>query len=285
MQEIEQGIYINNNYRGLTLGALIFDHGTILVDAPPHPDDGHAWVSILRSLGGGANRMVTVLDSHPDRTIGLRALDMPIIAHQSAGHVLNGRPAIFKGQNAASGAAWETCDGLSGIRWSRATITFSEAAILDWGADKFVVEYHPGPAPGASWVIAHEQGVVFIGDAVTVNQPPFFADANIDEWAESLDMLMTKPYRDYIVVSARGGVVEQGDIREMRRFIKEVQKRLDRYFERQAPVEEVLKTVPNLLSRFNFPREGAVLYEQRLAHGIARYYKRVYHRAPDEEEI
>ena len=38
MQEIEQGIYINNGYLGITLGALISPHGALLVDAPPHPE-------------------------------------------------------------------------------------------------------------------------------------------------------------------------------------------------------------------------------------------------------
>ncbi len=285
MQEIEQGIFINKSYPGVTLGALIFPQATIMVDAPLQPDDGHSWMSVLRNLGGGANRMVIILDAHPDRTIGLRALDTSVIAHHLAANILDDRPAIFKGQNNDTGAEWETCEGLSGIRWGKPSITFTEQAILEWGDNKYFVEHHPGPSPSASWVIAHEQGVVFVGDAVTADQPPFLAEANIDQWADALDILMAKPYRDYLIVSARGGLVEQGEIREMRRFLKETDKRLERFYEREARPEEVEKTVPNLLTRFNFPRERENLYEQRLRFGLYHYYVRKYRLLPATEDL
>ncbi len=284
MQEIEQGIYLNRNYPGATLGAILSPYGTILIDSPPHPDDGQSWSSLLRSMGGGVNRVLVVLDSHPDRTIGLRALDTQIIAHLETANELEDRPAIFKGQNSNTGAEWERCEGLSGIRWGKPSMTFTEQAILEWGDQKLLIEHHPGPTPGASWLIAHEPGVVFIGDAVTVDQPPFLADANIDQWVDILDLLLAKPYKDYLIVSGRGGLVEYGDIREMRRFLREVEKRLDRFHDRGSTPEAVLKTVPNLLTRFNFKKEFEQQYMDRLEYGLQQYYMRKYGIVLEEDE-
>jgi len=283
MQEIENGIYINDDYPGITLGALIYPHGAILVDAPPHPDDGRAWAGIVRSMGTGANRLLAVLDSHPDRAIGLRAMDTPVIAHELTARALEDRPAIFKGQNPDTGAEWELCEGLSGIRWGKPSITFTEQAIIEWGDQTFYLEHHPGPAPGASWLIVPELAVVFVGDVMTVGQPPFLADADIDEWVDSLDLLLTRPYKDYLIVSSRGGVVDHDELREMRRFLKETQRRLDRFNERGADPEETANTVDNLLTRFDFPAERKDFYTRRLTHGLRQYYIKHYLPEPEEE--
>lgn len=284
MQEIEQGIFLNNNYHGITLGAVITSHGALLIDAPPHPDDGRSWVSIVRNMGAGANRLLVSLDSHPDRAIGLRAMETPIIAHDLTAQELEDRPAIFKGQHSETGAEWELSEGLSGIRWVKPSLTFTEQAIIEWGDQKFFLEHHPGPTPGAAWLIAPELGVIFVGDAVTQNQPPFLADGDIDRWVEALDLLLVKPYKDFLIVSGRGGIVEIGEVREMRRFLKEVERRLVRYFERDADPEETASTVDNLLTRFDFPPEREDFYHHRLRHGLKQYYIRHFYPEPEEEE-
>jgi glyoxylase-like metal-dependent hydrolase (beta-lactamase superfamily II) len=283
MQEIENGIYISDDYPGITLGALIYPHGAILVDAPPNPDDGRAWAGLVRSMGSGANRLLAALDSHPDRAIGLRAMDTPIIAHENTARILEDRPAVFKGQNPDTGSEWELCDGLSGIRWGKPSLTFTEQAIIEWGDQTFYLEHHPGPAPGASWLIIPELAVVFVGDVMTVGQPPFLADADIDQWVDSLDLLLVKPFKDYLIVSSRGGVVDHDEIREMRRFLKEAQRRLDRFNERNANPDETASTVDNLLTRFDFPQERKDFYTRRIAHGMRQYYIKHYRPEPEQE--
>lgn len=284
MQEIEQGIYINDNYPGILLGALISSHGALLIDAPPHPDDGRSWVSIVRNLGNGTNRLLVSLDAHADRAIGLRAMETPVMAHLATAQSLENRPAVFKGQNADSGSEWELCDGLSGIRWGKPNLTFTDQAIIEWGDQTFLMEHHPGPSPGASWLIAPELGVVFIGDAVTAKQPPFLAEADIDAWVDTLDVLLNKPYKDYMLISSRDGVIELGDVREMRRFLKEVQKRLERFYSRSAEPDEILSTVDNLLTRFDFPPERHAFYVNRLNFGLREYYIRHYFPESEEDE-
>ena len=70
--------------------------------------------------------------------------------------------------------------------------------------------------------------------------------------------------------------MDYGDIREMRRFLREVEKRLDRFYNRDAAPEETAKTVPNLLTRFDFPKDREELYEQRLVHGLKQLYIRKF---------
>jgi hypothetical protein len=75
MQQIDQSIYIENSYPGVTVGAILFPLGTILIDAPLRAEDARGWLNLLYNLGGKPNRMLVNLDAHPDRTLGARSME------------------------------------------------------------------------------------------------------------------------------------------------------------------------------------------------------------------
>jgi glyoxylase-like metal-dependent hydrolase (beta-lactamase superfamily II) len=281
MQEIESGIYFESNFPGVTLGALTLSRGTILIDAPLRAEDARSWRAALLNRGSGIDRILINLDSHPDRTIGSRALECPVVAHERSAQVSRNRPPTFKGQNSEVGAEWETCTDLGSSRWANPDITFTEQMDFHWGSPIVQLEYHPGPAPGASWVVIPEKKIAFIGDAVVIGQPPFLADADIPAWAETLDLLLSAKYRNFILISGRGGEVTVEEIRNLRNILKKLDKKLTALWNSNAPLEEVYKLLPSLITDFDMPKTRAVLYEQRLRHGLQRYYNR--HLQPVEE--
>ena len=72
MHQINHGIYYEDTYLGVTLGAMVFNQGTILIDAPLRPEDARAWRSVLHNVRGGSSRLMISLDAHLDRTLGAR---------------------------------------------------------------------------------------------------------------------------------------------------------------------------------------------------------------------
>ena len=277
MQKIAEGVYIETGYAGVTLGALALPHNVILIDAPLLPEDARSWRASLRNQGRGVDRLLVNLDAHTDRTLGARAMECPVIAHEESARFARGRSAVFKAHYPESGAEWETCEGLGGIRWLHPSITLTHRIFLHWGEHLVSVEHHPGPMSGAIWVVVPDLKVVFVGDAVLLDQPPFLADANIEEWVESLDLLLSSTYRGYTIVSGRGGLVAVETVRAQRRYLKDVRKRLERLAKRNAPPEATENLVPKLLSGFDFPAKREELYTRRLRYGLNRYYTRRYY--------
>ncbi len=275
MQQIERGIYIENSYPGVTLGAILLPLGTILVDAPLRAEDARAWLNLLYSMGGKPNRVLVNLDAHPDRSLGARSMECTIIAHQKTAQVFRGRPSVFKGQNAESGAEWESYDDMVGTRWAMPDITFTHQVILHWGEQDISIEYHAGPAPGGTWVVVPSARVVFVGDVVMLNQPPFLTNADIPAWIETLDLLLDQ-YRDYAIISGRGGAITSETIKAQQRHLKSILKGLDRMVKRNAPPVDIEHLIPNLLSDLSFPAELHDQYYQRYRHGLFQYYARRY---------
>jgi cyclase len=276
MQQIERGIYYEDSYLGVTLGGLVFSHGTIMIDAPLRADEARSWRSALLNQRGGSNRLLINLDAHPDRTLGARSMECTIVAHQKTAQVFRNRPTIFKGQNAETGSIWENYTDAIGVRWANPDITFTDRMSLHWGGPEVVIEHHPGPAIGATWVLIPDAKVVFIGDAVVLDQPPFLANADLATWLETLEMLKSS-YRNYMIISSRGGPVPIEAVRSQIRYLEKVNKGLERLANKNALPEATEGLVASLVSDFStISPELKDKYTQRLRYGLLQYYLRSY---------
>ena len=228
MQEISPHIYIDTQYAGVTLGAISWAHGLVLVDAPFRPEDVRSWRSALLNLGGGVDRLLISLDAHLDRTLGVRAMDSIILTHEKVAAIFRNRPMTSKAQGADTGADCELYNGIGGVRWAPPDLTFSNSMQIHWGEQPLTLEHRPGPAAGASWVVLPEDRVAFIGDAVVVDQPPFLASADLPAWIETLKLLLTPEYRNYTLVCGRGGIVVADHIRQQVRVLDSIHRALER---------------------------------------------------------
>ena len=274
MKKIKTDIYLESTYAGVTVGAVLLERGTVLIDAPLKPEDGRAWLAALEKQGALPLRLLVNLDAHPDRTLGAQILEAEVVAQREAARQFQHRSAVFKALKQETGAEWEQLSGLSGLRWVTPRAIYSEQASLRLGESEVRLEHHPGPSAGASWAILPKSKVVFIGDAVVAKQPPFLALAHIPSWVEALDVLLSKDFKDYRVISGRGAVIGPTVIRNQRRFLKDVESRLGRLAKRKAAAKEAEKLAPKLLEKYKYPKKYEGIYGQRLRHGLRQYYER-----------
>jgi glyoxylase-like metal-dependent hydrolase (beta-lactamase superfamily II) len=285
MDSISKQVFIEEQYPGVTLGVISTLQGLILIDAPPSPEDGRSWRATLMGLGGGPERVLINLDPHPDRTVGVRAMDCSVIAHEKTAQVFRNRPNIFKAQGDDTGADWESIPGLTGIRWVAPEISFTYTMTLHWDNTPILLENHPGPHPGAIWVILPEERIVFVGDAVLKNQPSFLAQANLPSWLESLALLQGKEYSNFTVISGRDGVVVAAVIKSQIDFIKDVHKKMEKLSQKAQKPDMTEGLVQPLLSYFKVSSAHQKQYSHRLRYGLRHYYARHYqsnNNTPDE---
>jgi cyclase len=276
MQAIANQVYIEDQYPGVTLGVITLPHGLIQVDAPPSPEDGRSWRASLLSLNSGVERLLVNLDAHPDRTLGVRAMDCTVVAHEKTAQAFRNRPNTFKAQGDETGADWESVAGIGSVRWSPPEISFTSRMSIEWSSLQIILEHHPGPTPGASWVIIPDLKIVFVGDLVMKKQPPFLAFSNLTEWLAALDVLLND-YQNFTVVSGRSGLASRAEIQSQRDFIANLAAQLDALAQKQAGPEAVNALIPALLAAVRAPAERQKQYTQRLAYGLRHYYQRRYH--------
>jgi len=278
MQHITQGIFYEDTYIGVTVGALIFPFGSIAIDAPLRSEDTRAWRAAINNFRGGSNRMLINLDAHPDRTLGTRALECTIVAHQKAAQVFRNRPTIFKGLNIETGAIWETYNDAIGLRWASPDITFTDKMFLHWGGPEVILEQQPGPTPGSIWVHIPDEKTVFVGDTLVLNQPPFLAQADLTVWIGSLNALL-ETHSGYSIVSGRGGLAKPDDIHFLLKFLQDVSDSIENLGLKNAQPEATHEMATRLVSRFNVTGKQREFFLTRLRFGLQQYYARRFHPA------
>jgi glyoxylase-like metal-dependent hydrolase (beta-lactamase superfamily II) len=283
MQEIAPHIYIEPGYAGVTLGAINWPHGLILLDSPFRQEDTRSWRSALLNLGSGAERMLVNLDAHFDRTLGTRAMDCTVVGHEKMAQAFRNRPVTFKTQASETGAEWEQYNGLGSIRWSPPEMTFTERMQIYWDSQPISLESHPGPATGAIWAVLPGSQVCFVGDAVVADQPPFLASADLPAWIEALQILLEPAYQNFLLVSGRGGLVTHMHVRAQVQFLEKTKKLLEGLAAQNAPVEDAVALTEKLISDFPATGPRQLQFQQRLQWGLRQYYLRQYRQEHTEE--
>lgn len=276
MQEIAPKIYIETTYPGVTLGAITRSHGLILIDSPIRQEDARAWRSALLNLGGGVDRMLIILDGHYDRTVGVRNMDCTVVGHTRLLDIYRSRPVTFKAQGSETGAEWEQQSNLGSIRWASPEITFTDQLTIDWDDSPIVLQHRPGPSSAAIWVELVKDKALFVGDLVTPGQPPFLASADLPLWIEQLNTLMGKNYKNYWIISGRGGLVAGEEVRKQLKFLEKAHHQIETLAAKKSRPEEVQLLANSLASSFSTPPEQKEVFRQRLRYGLYHYYVRRY---------
>ncbi|MCX6055287.1 MAG: MBL fold metallo-hydrolase [Chloroflexi bacterium] len=273
MQEIADHVYVETAYPGVTLGAISWGQGLILIDAPLRPDDIRLWRATLANQSIGIDRLLVNLDEHFDRTIGSRQIECMVAGHEKLNQLFKDRPITFKSQTVETGADWELQNGLGSIRWAPPEISFSHRFEINWDEHPIILEYHPGPSACSIWVELPYQKIVFVGDTVVPNAPPFLASADIPAWMELLKLLLTPRFQDFKIISGRGGEVDRDEVKNQLKFFDKVEHQFQRITEKNNIHEEVEKAARTLLKNFDFNPYMESHYLLRLSWGLQQYLK------------
>jgi cyclase len=272
MREIVHGVLIEDKYPGVIVGAIASDDGALLVDCPIRVEDAREWLSRMSEYG--RPRYLALLDAYPDRVLGARALDLPSIAHDETRMTMATWPDTFKGGAHPIGAEADRLKRITGVTKAVPEVTFSDELELYLGERLVEFWHRPGPMAGSMWVVYHDSGIAFIGDAVSVSEPPYLGEADIEAWLESLDDL--RALKGYKLISSHDGLIKTADVNTMGRFLRKVPVRLARMADRSQPLEAASTVASRLMQGMKVPsarREQALF---RLEAGLGRLYRRTY---------
>jgi glyoxylase-like metal-dependent hydrolase (beta-lactamase superfamily II) len=273
MQEIGKNIYLEESYSGVALGAVKLEHGLLLVDSPLRFSDQGSWRKKAAQLGEGGSQVTLMLDTHIDRTIGLRALGGCVLGHDKAAEILANRPANLRPQDFCAGAEAEALDLPTNVRWAQPAMTFSNTMAFYTDKSCVRITHQPGAHQAGCWVRLDAEKIIFVGDSVVAHQPPFLAEASLQPWLDELAELSSDPLQDYRIVSSRNGLIRQKAIEKLSDFLSYIKEILPDLASQDDRDEAIADLLPGLLRKLSFDKKNAELYQKRLAYGLTKYLK------------
>lgn len=271
MREIAPDVYHESKYPAVHLGLVVSNQSLLLVDSPIRLEDGRSWLARISEFG--KLRYLVMLDHHPDRVVGARDMNICLIGHQLTAQALAGKSDSFKGSAHPIGAETDRIKRITGLNRSVPDLSFSSKMSIRLGKLKVELWHQPGPTGGSIWTALPGQGVVFIGDAVTLKEPPYLGDANIPDWIASLDELRSSHLQAYTMVSSRDGVIGREDINNMAKFLRKVKTRLEWLAAASDLESELNAHAEELLLDFPVPSGRVERARLRLRVGLEELYR------------
>jgi len=272
MRTVASGVYLDSKFPGVSVGAVASHGRLLLIDAPIRIEDARDWISQLGEKG--KPRSMVLLDHHPDRVLGARGLDLPILAHDETRLVMNAWPDTFKGGARPIGAEADRLKRISGVSKAVPDLTFSNEMSLHLEGREIILLHRPGPTRGAIWVVVPDARVVFIGDAVWLDEPAYLGDADLAAWQKTLQQAARGPYKAFTLVSSRDGVIERKALGQMSAWLARVEQRLRKVKPRPDLTEATASLASALLRSYKIPSTRREHAHLRLQVGLERLYTR-----------
>lgn len=275
MREYLKGIYQEKDLPGVFLGFVEGEGQSLLIDAPLRIDEANEWLAELETTGTEPAYLV-LLDENLDRALGARHFDLPRIAHASTSEVMHGWSDTFKGTTHPIGAEADGLKRITGVKRATPDMIFDEELLIELPGRPVRLTHRPGPTPGSIWAEVPDKNVAYVGDAVTVVEPPFVGEADIESWLDTLDLMREPPYEDFKLLSSRDGLIDREEINNMARFLRKVPVRLERMRERVDLEAAAEVFAMELVEDFKTPKTRHEVALTRLRAGLMRLYRQQY---------
>ncbi len=244
MREISPGVFVETDQRGANYGAVLTTDGFIIIDTPIVPKQAVAFRDELQRVGGGKPCLYIInTDHHRGHIVGNQFfVPTPVIAHDIAWKHMKGYGDNFKQRVVDSFKKEPEIQAQFGeIHIVVPKITFSHRLdVVRGGRDLRIIKVG-GHTAATSVIWMPNERILFVGDAVWVDQHPYMAQANSKEWLDGLTYI--RKFKADQIVPGRGPVCGRDATERMSEYIRYMRARV-RTFHRQGKTkQETVQTV------------------------------------------
>jgi glyoxylase-like metal-dependent hydrolase (beta-lactamase superfamily II) len=275
MKQIAPHIYVEDGYRGVTVGCIVTDSGVICIDSPMSPADARDWRAQIAQLCNKPVRFVILTDAQRDRILGLQYLGGTVVAHEAAWEKMKSYGDTFRQQAAE---APSPCDGISpaeaaaDLRIVLPQITFTNTLALHEGAPPIVLQHVGGATPGSIWVHLPQQNVLFMGDLATQHTHPVASEGDLATWLDLLDQVQQKDFPAKLIVPGRGRPCRKSALEPMADYLRAMRTRVQSLIRTRRSKADTALLVPEFLARYPVPSADLECMQRRIKASLDHIY-------------
>jgi cyclase len=244
MREIAPGIFVETDQRGANYSAILTNDGFIVIDTPIVPKQAIQFRDELRRVAGGKPFLYIInTDHHRGHIVGNRFFTpTPVIAHDIAWKHMKGYGDNFKQRVIDSFKKEPEIQAqFTDIQIIVPKITFSHRLDIVRGGRDIRIIRIGGHTAATSAIWMPNERMLFVGDAVWVDQHPYMAQGNSKEWLDGLTYI--RKLRSDQIIPGRGPVTGREGTERMSEYIRYIRARV-RTMQRQGRTkQETVQTV------------------------------------------
>lgn len=286
LTQLAKGIYIWQDSDNGNVGAVIGDDGFVAIDLPSTPQDTLLWRTEVAKVTDKPLRLVVFTSSTRMNGESLKALSIQRVPPPSIIQD-DGWAQLYSVLEAAYPHAPETGIPLQ----VRADVGFPDMTFADKTTYMLNSAYYGnrqpicidithvgGCGPGGSYVTIRDTGIVFVGDHVSIGEPPAFGAGNIEVWLKAIANL-PKLKNTKLIVPGHGAPGHPDEVAvEVTDFVKALRSTMKKFMNGHHSRDGLTKLVSPFVDMYATKRNTVLTEEEteRLSRRILIGLEQVY---------
>ncbi len=274
LQEIAPGIFVELEYHGANVAFIVTDEGVILIDTPMLPDQAREWNEVIRRHTDQKIIYIINTDHHRAHVIGNQYFPTAtVIAHEQAWKEMKSYGDSFRTRliNMYRDRIPEAVE-----EWKRTLtiikpeITFTGRTYLFKGDKEIHLIPLGGHTPATTVVYFPNEKLLFTGDLVVTNRPPFLSQGNTKQWLQALTYLRKLRYD--VLIPGHGELTGKEATEKMSEFLRLVRRKVRIAYRAGMPKADTARSLSHLIRFWPIPPFEKPKADRRFKSGLGRVW-------------
>jgi glyoxylase-like metal-dependent hydrolase (beta-lactamase superfamily II) len=286
MIELSHHVFVETDYRLVTVGAVLTDVGWICIDTPPYPRDAQAWRSALEKISPLPIQYVINTDHHRDRILGNSWFDGTVVAHVRSAEATLGLRNGFIAQAAEEMSANDNeLVEIASMKIVPPHVSYTDSMRIMCGNRDVLLSYRPCTSGTNSLVTLAEDRLVFAGDVVVTGQHPVITESDSKAWLNNLWGLRQERYVDWTIVPGRGKIEPVANTESLSDYLRVARRRMTSLIRAERPRAEIGSLTSEFLQFFPYDPGRKDEAFRRIRTGLEAIYEELRTSHDEEPDV
>lgn len=277
IREIVPNIFIETEYHGANVAFIVTGEGVILIDTPMLPREARRWLYEIRNRTDQEILYIINTDHHRAHVIGDQWFPMAtVIAHEHAWKEMKSYGDSFRTRliNMYRDRIPEAVEEWKKhLQIIKPEITFVGRTILYKGDKEIHLIPVGGHTPATSVVYLPNEKLLFTGDVVITDRPPFLSQGNTRQWLQALTYLRKLHYD--ILIPGHGEPTGKEATENMSNYLRLVRRQVRSAYLAGMPKAETARSLSHLIRYWPIPPSEKPKADRRFKSGLGRVWNEI----------
>jgi cyclase len=277
IREIAPNIFVETEYHGANVAFIVTGEGVILIDTPMLPTQARLWLREIEKRTGQQITYIINTDHHRAHVIGDQYFPTAtVIAHEHAWKEMKSYGDSFRTRlinmyrDRIPEAVTEWKQSLEIIK---PQITFTSRTILYKGDKEIHIIPLGGHTPATSAVFMPNEKLLFAGDVVVTNRPPFLSQGSTKQWLQGLTYLRKLRYD--VLIPGHGELSGKEATENMSDYLRMIRRKVRGAYLSGMPKAETARSLSHLIRYWPIPPFEKPKADRRFKSGLGRVWNEV----------
>ncbi len=274
IREIAPNIFVETEYHGANVAFIVTGEGVILIDTPMLPDEARHWRSVIAATTDEEIIYIINTDHHRAHVIGNQHFPTAtVIAHEHAWKEMKSYGDSFRTRlinmyrDRIPEAVAEWKESLEIIK---PEITFTSRTMLFKGDKEIHLIPLGGHTPATTVVYFPQEKLLFTGDLVVTNRPPFLSQGNTKQWLQALTYLRKLRYDT--LIPGHGELTGKEATENMSNYLRLVRRKVRSAYRAGLPKADTARSLSHLIRYWPIPPFEKPKADRRFKSGLGRVW-------------